>query len=97
MDHSDADMRRVRWLVSGRVQGVGFRYHVTLAGRDDGLAGDVRNLPDGRVEVRAEGTPEALARLRSAVRAGPPGARVEEIRDEPLGPEERLGDFDIRY
>jgi len=61
------------------------------------LTGDVRNLPDGRVEVRVEGNSGAIARLRETVRSGPPGARVDAIRDEPLAAGVILGTFETRY
>jgi acylphosphatase len=71
-----------RFLVSGRVQGVGFRYFTQAAADRDGLTGWVRNLPDGRVEVFAEGDAEALTRFERAVRAGPSGARVAGVHVE---------------
>jgi acylphosphatase len=74
-DSSDA----AHWLVRGRVQGVGFRWFVCESARELGLGGDVRNLPDGAVEVRAAGDAAALARLRHAVERGPRGARVDAV------------------
>ncbi len=68
-----------RYLISGRVQGVGFRFFAEAAGRREGLQGWVRNLPDGRVEIAAEGDAEAVARFESAVRQGPRGARVDGV------------------
>lgn len=76
--------RAVRWLLAGRVQGVGFRYFVRQAARELGLAGRVRNLPGGQVEVEAAGEPEALGRLRERLRQGPPGARVAHLSEEEL-------------
>ena len=68
-----------RYLISGRVQGVGFRVFArTTAGRE-GLHGWVRNLPDGRVEISAEGEAEALERFERHVRHGPPGAKVDHV------------------
>jgi acylphosphatase len=68
-----------RYLISGRVQGVGFRVFAwTTAGRE-GLHGWVRNLPDGRVEVSAEGEAEALQRFERHIRHGPPGAKVDDV------------------
>jgi acylphosphatase len=52
-----------RFLISGRVQGVGFRYYAERVASRDGIHGWVRNLPDGRVEVFAEGEIEAVDRL----------------------------------
>ncbi len=68
-----------RFLVSGRVQGVGFRYFVLDAARREGLAGSVRNLPDGRVEAWAEGEAESVLRFERAIRQGPSRARVEHV------------------
>jgi acylphosphatase len=72
-----------RYWVSGLVQGVGFRFFVERAARELGLAGYVRNLRDGRVEVYAVGAPEQLAALRRRLEQGPPGARVREVVEEP--------------
>ena len=68
-----------RFLVSGRVQGVGFRYFIQDIARREGLTGFVRNLPDGRVEVVAEGDDESLRRLEAGVWRGPSHARVEHV------------------
>jgi len=86
----------VRWLVSGRVQGVGFRYHVYRAARRFGLAGDVRNLPDGRVEVRVEGPRDRVSALRQTVEAGPPGSRVAQVETTELERGLRFESFSIR-
>ncbi len=67
-------MARLTALVSGRVQGVGFRYWVLREAESLGLAGSAANLPDGRVEVIAEGPREACDALLSALRSsGTPG------------------------
>src|SRR5205085_7261348 len=71
-----------RFWVSGRVQGVGFRWYVRRAAQELGLAGRVRNLPDGRVEAEAAGEPEALNAFRARLREGPPGARVTRLEEE---------------
>ena len=55
-----------------------------------GLAGWVRNLPSGSVELVAAGEPEALQRLDTALRAGPPGARVEQVLRAPVEGESQL-------
>ncbi|MEQ1833814.1 MAG: acylphosphatase [Candidatus Eisenbacteria bacterium] len=70
-------MRAVRVLVSGRVQGVGFRAFVLRQATDDRLAGWVRNRPDGAVECEAHGDTGALERFVEALRSGPRHARVE--------------------
>jgi acylphosphatase len=80
-----------RFLVSGRVQGVGFRAFVAEAAREAGLAGWVRNLGDGRVEVFAEGDAAALASLEAACARGPFLARVDQVEAAPAAPERRQG------
>jgi acylphosphatase len=65
--------------VSGRVQGVGFRYFAEAAASREGLHGWIRNLPDGSVEALAEGDAEAIERFERALQHGPPGARVERL------------------
>jgi acylphosphatase len=90
-------MRRARrYLVSGRVQGVGFRFFVESAAVREGLHGWVRNLPDGRVEIAAEGDGEALERFERHVRHGPPGARVEDVEIDDEMPSGRTTGFAIR-
>ncbi|MDR7484255.1 MAG: acylphosphatase [Armatimonadota bacterium] len=73
------DRVRAHLWIKGRVQGVGFRFFVHRRASALGTAGFVRNLADGRVEVVAEGSPEAVAALIDDVRAGPPGARVQDV------------------
>lgn len=87
-----------RFLVSGMVQGVGFRWFVARHARALGLAGYARNLGDGRVEVVASGSdPTAMARLEGLLRTGPAHAQVDRVErhdevDEPVPPRS----FDIR-
>jgi acylphosphatase len=71
-----------RHLISGIVQGVGFRYFVLDVAERVKVSGYTRNLRDGRVEVYAVGTAEQLARLRSALERGPRGASVSEVAEE---------------
>ncbi len=77
-----------RYVVSGRVQGVGFRWFVLRYAEREGLTGFARNLPDGRVEVVATADADAHDRLAAALRAGPGHARVEDvtISDAPGAP-----------
>jgi acylphosphatase len=70
-------------LISGRVQGVGFRWFVREEARRLGLSGWVTNRPDGDVEVRAGGEGSSLQRLRRALEVGPTGADVREVADVP--------------
>lgn len=69
----------IRCFVSGRVQGVFFRSCTRDRAVMLGVHGGVRNLPDGRVEVVARGTPEQLQNLREWLHQGPPAARVEAV------------------
>jgi acylphosphatase len=71
-----------RFLVRGRVQRVGFRYFAEEMARIEGINGFVRNLPDGRVEVLAEGDAESVVRFERAIRRGPTGARVDDVETE---------------
>jgi len=77
-----------RFVISGRVQNVGFRYFTQNAAAREGVAGWVQNLPDGRVEVFVEGDEDAVTRVERAIRSGPPGARVDNVYvqdDEAVG------------
>ena len=87
-------MRRARrFLVSGRVQGVGFRFFTQDIARREGVMGVVRNLPDGRVEIVAEGDDQSLERLEAAIRRGPSHARVEDVEIESVPPTGRYAGF----
>jgi acylphosphatase len=68
-----------RWVVRGRVQGVGFRWFVFREADRLGLGGFVRNLPDGAVEVVSQGPDEALDALERLVTRGPTMARVDGV------------------
>ena len=70
-----------RYIITGRVQGVGFRWFVEREARAIGLGGWVRNNEGGAVEVLASGTKEQLARLRRALQQGPRAARVDEVQE----------------
>jgi acylphosphatase len=85
-----------RILVSGRVQGVGFRFFTQAAAIREGLHGWVRNLPDGRVEIAAEGEAESLERFEHALRRGPRGARVEQVESADTGASGNDTGFSIR-
>jgi acylphosphatase len=75
-----------RFLVSGRVQGVFYRASTREQALRLGLVGSAVNLPDGRVEVRAEGESEALQELERWLHRGPPAARVDGIERLPAEP-----------
>jgi acylphosphatase len=85
-----------RYVVSGRVQGVGFRYFAADAAAREGLHGWVRNLPDGRVEISAEGDVEAMDRFERTIRQGPRGSRVEAVDVDHVPPSGSAVGFSIR-
>ena len=85
-----------RYLVSGQVQGVGFRFFTEEAARREGLTGFVRNLDDGRVEAVVEGDADAVARFERALHLGPPLARVAHVATENRPPEQTTVGFEIR-
>jgi acylphosphatase len=70
-----------RFIVRGRVQGVGFRWYVEREAHMLGIAGWVRNNHDGSVEVLAMGTRDQLLGLRSRLREGPRAARVDDLQE----------------
>jgi acylphosphatase len=70
---------RRRYLIDGRVQGIGFRWFARAAARRLGVAGWVRNLPTGQVEAEAQGSAEELEALELELRRGPPGSLVTEF------------------
>jgi acylphosphatase len=77
-----------RYVITGRVQGVGYRFFALDAGRREGLA-------DGRVEVEAEGDADALTRFEAALWRGPSHARVDDVAIDELVPSGRPGPFAI--
>jgi acylphosphatase len=86
-----------RFLVGGRVQGVGFRYYVQDVAMLEGVTGYVRNLPDGRVEAHVEGDAEAVTRVERAIRSGPAGARVEHVDTDVLPPTGNYKSFSVTH
>jgi acylphosphatase len=77
-ENSRAEVTR-RYTVTGRVQGVGFRWFVEREAKLLAVRGWVRNRHDGAVEVLAAGTEEQLGRLYTKLRTGPPAARVDDV------------------
>jgi acylphosphatase len=85
-----------RFLVGGRVQGVGFRYFVEKIANGLGLTGYTRNLADGTVEVYAVGSPEKLSELSGSLWKGPRMADVRRV-EEQEAPVVDYTDFRIEY
>jgi acylphosphatase len=84
-----------RFLVRGRVQGVGFRWFVEREAHTLGIAGWVRNNPDSSVEVLAMGSREQLAGLKSRLQQGPRAARVDAVEEKEAKPVAGLTTFRI--
>jgi acylphosphatase len=78
------DVEARRWLIVGRVQGVGYRQYARRSAQALGVRGWVRNLPEGNVEVQAAGTGAALERFKAELRRGPRGCQVEDVEEEAL-------------
>ena len=85
-----------RYVVRGRVQGVGFRWFVEREAHILGIAGWVRNNYDGSVEVLAQGTRDQLSGLHSRLREGPRAARVDHVEVSDAEPTAGLGSFSIQ-
>ena len=88
--------KRLNAFIDGHVQGVGFRWSMVKWARQYNLRGWVRNLPEGSVEVVAEGREALLLALLSKLRTGPAGARVLQVRDDWSEATGEFGDFDIK-
>ncbi len=86
---------RAHVFISGRVQGVGYRYSTVDKANELGLSGWVRNLPDGRVEAVFEGTKAAVEEMIKWCHQGPRGAVVKDVAVEYEAPEGLPG-FEIR-
>ncbi len=104
-DHSEHDPndepqaespRRLHAFVSGKVQGVSFRWYTAQEARRLGIMGYARNLDDGRVEVQAEGSNEALEALLQFLHTGSPGSSVRRVSAQWLDAGEPFSDFEIR-
>jgi len=90
-------MHATRFLVSGIVQGVGFRYFTLRAARALGIRGYVRNLKDGRVEAVVAGPAAAVEDFEAQIRRGPAGAAVSGVERDAVTLETgELGGFEIR-
>lgn len=88
---------RVRILVSGRVQGVGYRAFAVRVATQRQLVGGVRNLDDGRVELEVEGAKDLIEGLVAELHVGPPAARVTAVIVEWNPATDRFTDFQVWY
>ncbi len=89
-------LRRVKLLVSGRVQGVYFRMFTQKQAKHFGVNGYVRNLDDGRVEIVAEAHPELLDKMIAWAHKGPITARVDQVESSELAVDEVFVGFEVR-
>ena len=90
-------MFQIHIFVSGRVQGVNFRYYIQRKAFELGLKGYVRNLDDGRVEILAQGSREVLENLISYVRSNPGFSRVFDLDIDWETPKGKFDNFQIRF
>jgi acylphosphatase len=95
MSSTEGNNKARRFVVRGRVQGVGFRWFVEHEAHILGIAGWVRNNPDGSVEVLAMGSRDQLSGLRSRLRQGPRAARVDDVEELEAEPIAGLTSFRI--
>ena len=84
-------------LISGRVQGVGFRWFTEMEARARDVRGYVRNLSDGRVEVLAQADASTLTSFWECLRAGPRAARVDDVSTTPVTVDPELTSFSVRF
>ena len=90
-------MKRVRAIVSGRVQGVWYRAYTAEKARQLGVSGYVRNLADGTVEIAAVGDAGAVDAPLGWAHEGSPMAQVADVASEPLASEESFEGFEVRH
>ena len=90
-------MRRVRAIVTGRVQGVWFRARTRDEAVRLGVTGYVRNLPDGTVEIVAQGDDSSVNALMEWARQGPPMANVLAVEATEVPGEEEFVEFEVRW
>ena len=90
-------MKTWHYKISGRVQGVAFRHYTVREAEKWGIAGTVRNLWNGEVEVYAQGNEAAIAQFESFLHTGPRSARVEKVEKEVMDQSEVFRGFDISW
>lgn len=87
----------VKFVISGRVQGVGFRWFVKRIGERLGLDGYVRNLFDGQVEALAEGPEDMVAKFRKEITLGPGFSVVTEVKEYEVEPKRDRSGFNVTF
>jgi acylphosphatase len=90
-------VKTYRYLISGRVQGVAFRHYTVREAEKWGIAGTVRNLWNGDVEVYAQGSEDSIARFEQFLHVGPRSARVDKVGKEIFDQAEVFRGFDISW
>lgn len=91
-------MKRITAYARGRVQGVGYRFHVTDCARETGVSGFVKNLPDGSVLIIAEGSHGAVAEFAGMLKAqGDPIIRVDTLEVTESEPTAEFRGFGVRW
>lgn len=88
-------MKRAHVVISGDVQGVGYRYTMLIVARETGVSGWVRNRRDGTVEAEVEGTPEQVDEVLAWMAEGPPGSNVTDATVTDAAPQGGRG-FEVR-
>ncbi len=91
-----ADEKAIAATITGRVQGVGYRYSVLRVAHELGLVGWVRNAVDGSVEARAQGDADVLERFVTFLEQGPRAARVERVDVRPVAADPAVRGFTVR-
>jgi acylphosphatase len=86
-----------RFIVRGRVQGVGFRYFAIRAAKECGVVGTVRNMGDGSVEAIAEGSTDAIAEFRRELERGPSYSHVAAVEEREMQPTGRYKGFEVVF
>ncbi|KGP93052.1 acylphosphatase [Pontibacillus chungwhensis BH030062] len=90
-------MKRIHMIVSGRVQGVGFRFSAQQKAQECNVVGWVKNKSDGTVEIEAQGENDRIQSYSEAIKHGPsPYAKVSDITIEELEPTNKFQTFEIR-
>jgi acylphosphatase len=90
-------MKQLHLWISGRVQGVGFRHFTRQHAQSLGLAGWVKNLPDGRVEAVLQGPKSMLDDMLDHLNHGPRMASVKEIESKEESVDESINNFSVKY